>query len=148
MRRRLSLIHKEPVSDQQAPLIEKRIHHANRHKCLHGEWFDLTHEEAIREVEFAVIRYADNDDVGTEKTAARASTYPNSGTIHRLSDRELSEAIFLLLCSLSERMTGQVPALVGDGYDGMPNIICAADGPVVWLDPPDPAARRESHPDK
>src|SRR3981189_1702802 len=40
--RRLSLVHKEPVPDQQAPLIEKRIHHANRHKYLHGEWFDLT----------------------------------------------------------------------------------------------------------
>jgi hypothetical protein len=59
--RHLSLVHKEPVSDIHGPLLEKLIHRANRHKTLRGEWFDLTHEEAILEVKFAVIRYTDSD---------------------------------------------------------------------------------------
>jgi hypothetical protein len=55
--RKLSLVYKELVTDFEGPMLEKRIHDANRHKGLRGEWFDLSHEEAIQEVQFAVIRY-------------------------------------------------------------------------------------------
>ena len=57
----LTLVHKEPVTPKWAPILEKRIHSANRHRCLHGESFNLTHEEAIGEIKFAVIRYEDED---------------------------------------------------------------------------------------
>lgn len=59
--RPLTLVHKEPVHPEWAPLLEKRIHHANRHKALRGEWFDLSHEEAIFEIKYAIIRYEDDD---------------------------------------------------------------------------------------
>lgn len=58
--RLLKLVHKEAVSAEKAPILERLIHQANRHKCLHGEWFKLTHEDAIREIQFAVIRYCDD----------------------------------------------------------------------------------------
>jgi predicted GIY-YIG superfamily endonuclease len=58
--RKLTLVHKETVTESEAPYIEKIVHVANRHKCLHGEWFNLTHEQAIHEIQFAIIRYSDN----------------------------------------------------------------------------------------
>ncbi len=58
--KKLEVVHKEPVTDKDAPILEKLIHRANRHLCLHGEWFNLTHEQAIQEVQFAVIRYSDD----------------------------------------------------------------------------------------
>lgn len=57
--KKLILIHAEPVEAERAQLFEKLVHRANRHRRLHGEWFDLTHEQATREVQFVVIRYSD-----------------------------------------------------------------------------------------
>lgn len=57
----LRIVHKERVPEDKAPILEKLIHVANRHKCIHGEWFALTHEQATREVQFAIIRHLDND---------------------------------------------------------------------------------------
>lgn len=57
--RRLSLVHQEAVDSDRAPILEKLIHAANRHNCLHGEWFRLDHKQAIAEVQFAIIRYED-----------------------------------------------------------------------------------------
>ena len=57
--RQLVLVHQEKVGEIQAPILEKLIHRANRHKTVRGEWFDLSHQEAILEVKFAVIRYSD-----------------------------------------------------------------------------------------
>jgi hypothetical protein len=54
-------------------------------------------------------------------------------TIRSLSDRELAEANFLMLCALAERMTGHVPCLVRDGDDGMPDFIYGADAHIAWL---------------
>jgi hypothetical protein len=75
-------------------------------------------------------------------------TSPNSGppftsldVIHRLTDRELSEAIFLMLCAFAERSTGRVPCLVAEGSSSMPTLIHGADGRVAWLEPPAVAAR-------
>jgi hypothetical protein len=59
--------------------------------------------------------------------------FTNLYEIRRLSDRELAEATFLLLSALSERLTGKAPVIVRDGYDGMPSLICGADGSVAWL---------------
>jgi hypothetical protein len=56
----LQVVHKETVPDDKAPLLEKLIHQANRHRCIHGEWFNLTHEQAIGEVQFALIRYLED----------------------------------------------------------------------------------------
>jgi Meiotically up-regulated gene 113 len=59
--KKLVLIHKEPVSPEQAPLLEKRVHQSNRHKALRGEWFRMSPEEAIGEIQFAVIRYSSDE---------------------------------------------------------------------------------------
>lgn len=56
--RKLQLVYKEPVdNEQQALFLEQKIHNLNRHKKLRGEWFNLSHDEAILEIQFAVIRY-------------------------------------------------------------------------------------------
>jgi hypothetical protein len=59
--RKLQLVHTEKVDADRAPLLERLIHQANRHRCLHGEWFNLTHEQAIGEVQFAMIRYGEDE---------------------------------------------------------------------------------------
>lgn len=55
--RRLALIHTEKVEPDRAPVLERLIHDANRHLRMTGEWFALTHQQAIAEIQFAVIRY-------------------------------------------------------------------------------------------
>ena len=55
--RRLVLIHTEKVDTDRAPILERLIHNANRHLRMSGEWFALTHQQAIAEIQFAVIRY-------------------------------------------------------------------------------------------
>lgn len=77
----------------------------------------------------------------------------NLDEVRALSDRQLAEATFMVLCALSERLTGQVPVVVTDGYAGMPEIIHAGDGPVVWLTPRAPvslapAQKHESPPEQ
>lgn len=58
--RKLELVHKEFVGETQAPILEKLIHRDMRHRCIHGEWFKVTHSEAVLMVKFAVIRYGDD----------------------------------------------------------------------------------------
>jgi hypothetical protein len=58
--KRLRIVYKEQVPEDKAPLLEKLIHKANRHLRIHGEWFALTHEQATREVQFAIIRYLED----------------------------------------------------------------------------------------
>lgn len=53
----LEMVYKEAVPEDKAPILEKLIHQANRHNRLRSEWFNLTHEQAIGEVQFAVIRH-------------------------------------------------------------------------------------------
>ena len=57
--RRLALVYTEKVEPERAPILEKLIHQANRHLRMSGEWFALTHEQAIKEIQYAVIRYED-----------------------------------------------------------------------------------------
>lgn len=56
----LQVVYKEPVPVDKAPLLEKLVHKANNHKRIHGEWFALTPDEAISEIQFAIIRYSDD----------------------------------------------------------------------------------------
>lgn len=58
--RKLELVYTESVDKDRAPVLEKLIHQANRHRCIHGEWFDLSHAQAIGEVKFAVIRWSND----------------------------------------------------------------------------------------
>lgn len=58
--KRLKIVYKEAVPDKKAPILEKLIHNANNHLRIHGEWFALTHEQAIQEVQFALIRYLED----------------------------------------------------------------------------------------
>jgi hypothetical protein len=57
--------------------------------------------------------------------------------IRDLSDRDLAEATFLVLCALAEQLTCRIPVIIQGDYDGMANIIHGADGRVVWLTPPE-----------
>jgi hypothetical protein len=63
---------------------------------------------------------------------------PRFEAIRRMPDRELLEATFMLLSALAERLTGEAPVFA-TADNGMPNFICAADGPISWL----PASRGE-----
>jgi hypothetical protein len=40
--------------------------------------------------------------------------------VNDLSDRELSEATFLIVCALAERLTGQIPCLLTPNNPGEP----------------------------
>lgn len=40
--------------------LEKLIHKQNSHQCSHGEWFNLSVNDAILECKFAVIRYMED----------------------------------------------------------------------------------------
>lgn len=54
---KLSLFEKFPVPEKSVKKFEKLIHDNLRYKRTHGEWFDLTLEEAKLDVEFFIIRY-------------------------------------------------------------------------------------------
>lgn len=54
---KLSLLYTKEVSDQEVKNIEKQIHRVIGYKKSNGEWFNISLEEAISEVNFAVIRY-------------------------------------------------------------------------------------------
>jgi len=63
------------------------------------------------------------------------STRPFSSldAIDGLSDRELATAIFLVVCGLAEKLTGQVPCLVTPHENTPPTFIHGGDARVVWL---------------
>lgn len=56
---RLFIYHQEPVDVALAKTFESIIHKNLNPKRLVGEWFNITVEEAIHEIQFALIRYAD-----------------------------------------------------------------------------------------
>lgn len=57
---RLSVHHCIPFAPAHAPLVERKIHETVRHLRMSGEWFRLTVEDAIAEVNFALIRYGED----------------------------------------------------------------------------------------
>ncbi|RYE93391.1 MAG: GIY-YIG nuclease family protein [Oxalobacteraceae bacterium] len=56
---RLTLHHTLAVDVQKVALLERIIHKTIGYRKTHGEWFDMSVEDAIGEVEFAMIRYGD-----------------------------------------------------------------------------------------
>lgn len=56
----LTLHHVQAFEAPRAKLIEKMLHKTLRIQRQKGEWFKLSVEEAILEVEFATIRYGED----------------------------------------------------------------------------------------
>jgi len=63
---RLQLFHSELVSDDKARLFERLLHKSLNHKRTRGEWFDVTVEQAIADVQHTVIRYDAVDDLANK----------------------------------------------------------------------------------
>jgi T5orf172 domain len=53
----LKVLHREPVDTERVRLFERLLHRDNNHHRLHGEWFDLTVEQATAYVIFTLIEY-------------------------------------------------------------------------------------------
>ena len=54
----LMVYHREPVEIERVRLYERLLHRDNNHYRRHGEWFDLSVEQAIAYVIFTTIEYA------------------------------------------------------------------------------------------
>lgn len=54
----LKILHLEEINDDEVRNIEKCIHKENKLRRTHGEWFNLELNEAIAEVQYAIIRYS------------------------------------------------------------------------------------------
>jgi predicted GIY-YIG superfamily endonuclease len=59
----LALWHQQEFHQKQAKLMEQLIHKTLRHRCSYGEWFKLSVQQAIAEVEFHLIRYGDEPNL-------------------------------------------------------------------------------------
>ena len=55
----LRIHHVQGFEEKRAKLIERIIHRTISYKRQTGEWFDLSVEDAVAEVEFALIRYGE-----------------------------------------------------------------------------------------
>jgi predicted GIY-YIG superfamily endonuclease len=60
---RLTLHYSEAFSAARAPLMEKIIHRTISYKRKSGEWFDMSVEDAVAEVQFALIRYGEVENL-------------------------------------------------------------------------------------
>ena len=60
---KLHVHYSEEIPMEQVRLIEQNIHNTIRHKKTHGEWFDISLEDAIAEVKHARIRYLKDEVV-------------------------------------------------------------------------------------
>lgn len=54
---KLTLHAKINVEKEHVKLLEKTIHRMNSHKRIDGEWFDLNPDDAVRDIEFAIISF-------------------------------------------------------------------------------------------
>ena len=54
---KLSLLYTKEISEDNVKNIEKQIHKTIAYKRTKGEWFNICLEDAISEINFAVIRY-------------------------------------------------------------------------------------------
>jgi hypothetical protein len=59
----LNIHHREPVNASLVKTLEKILHRDLAHHRRRGEWFGLSVEEAIKQVAFTMIRYADETDL-------------------------------------------------------------------------------------
>ena len=51
------------IDDNKAEIIEHLIHRSNNHRRINGEWFDLSIEDSKAEIDFAIIRFGDDDSL-------------------------------------------------------------------------------------
>jgi len=56
---KLKLVYKVEVKKEQSRYLEKKIHHNNNFNRINGEWFCISKQTAISEVDHAIIRYGD-----------------------------------------------------------------------------------------
>jgi hypothetical protein len=48
------------VESKKAKILEGIVHTLNKHNKINGEWFNLTAEQAIADIEFTIIRWDDH----------------------------------------------------------------------------------------
>lgn len=61
----LTLYYSLSFEKKQAKLMERIIHKTIKLHRTHGEWFDISVDSAIAEVDFALIRYGDEINLRT-----------------------------------------------------------------------------------
>jgi hypothetical protein len=54
---RLQVYHQEPVAPEKARVFESLLHKNLNHRRTHGEWFDVTVEQAIADIIFVLIEH-------------------------------------------------------------------------------------------
>ena len=59
--RKLSMLYKEKINENEIKYIEKQIHKELKRKQISGEWFDISLEDAILEIKYARIKYSKVD---------------------------------------------------------------------------------------
>ena len=55
--KKLQIHYKENISENEVKYIEGHIHKELKRKQVSGEWFDVSLDDAISEVKYAVMRY-------------------------------------------------------------------------------------------
>ena len=56
--KKLQIHYKEMIGENEVKYIEKQIHKELKRKQVSGEWFNVSLDDAISEVKYAVMRYA------------------------------------------------------------------------------------------
>ena len=56
----LKIHHTEPVPENRVRVLERKLHRELNHKRLKGEWFDLSPVEATQFLQYAIIRWLDD----------------------------------------------------------------------------------------
>lgn len=55
--KKLQIHYKEQINENEVKYIEKQIHNELKRKQVSGEWFNISLDDAISEVKYAVMRY-------------------------------------------------------------------------------------------
>lgn len=55
--KKLQIHYKEMIGENEVKYIEKQIHKELKRKQVSGEWFNVSLDDAISEVKYAVMRY-------------------------------------------------------------------------------------------
>ena len=58
---KLNMLYKQEINESETKFIEKQIHNVLKRKQVSGEWFDITLEDAILEVKYAVMKHSKVD---------------------------------------------------------------------------------------
>lgn len=59
--KKLQIHYKEMISENEVKYIERQIHNELKRKQVSGEWFNISLDDAISEVKYAVMRYTKVD---------------------------------------------------------------------------------------